>query len=286
MKKEGANLRSLNRFLILLSVFFIFSGCSRNIAEPIREAQSRFMSGNYEGAKEAYARFAEDHPKSRQAPEAFFWAGQISYLYLKEPRKALDYFHRVLTDYPASEYVLPSRSYLAEMYEKEFNEPRLAVQEYQKLIDATPEHAREDEYLYRIGEIFFNQGDLVQSKNEWEEVVRKYPSGKWGDKASFHLAMILVIRTKCEEGIKALEAFIKEYSKSDLVVEAKYERGACLEELGLYDEALEALKGVLPEYRNKPVVENRIRKTEEKKAKAARSLNSISPKAPASRPQE
>ncbi|HXN06688.1 MAG TPA: tetratricopeptide repeat protein, partial [Nitrospiria bacterium] len=66
----------------------------------------------------------------------------------------------------------------------------------------------------------------------------------------------------------------------------KYERGACLEELGRYDEALEALRSVLPEYRNKPVVENRIRKTEEKKAKAARSLNSTGPKSPDSRPQE
>ena len=277
MKRE--RFQHVSPVLIFFMIFLVvnLSACSYKVDRQTRDAENKFRTGNYESARNIYLQIAENNPKSRQAPEAYFWAGQISYLYLKEPWKALDDFHRVITEYPASSYVLPSRVYLAEMYEKEFNEPRLAIGEYQKLIDGTPDHAREDEYLYKIGEVFFNQGDYTQSRNEWEEVVRKHPSGKWADKAAFHLAMNDVIQEKYGEGIKGLEAYIDKYPSSEFLPEARYERAVCLEALTRYAEALQAYKEILPEYKNRPVIENRIKKVEHKMAKLAPPSEPIKP---------
>ncbi len=247
-----------------------FSGCTSKPQSRIKEAEKLYRLGNYQNSRTTYLQIAEDYPKSRQAPEAYYWAGVISYFNLKEPNKALDYFHKTLADYPASEFALSSRSLLAEMYEKEFNEPRLAIGEYQKLIEETPGHANEEEYRYKIGEVYFNQGDIDQSKTEWEELVKKFPGGKWTDHASFQIAMIPVIRGNYEEGLKVLEAFMKQFPQSSFLSEAGYERGVCLEEMDKYEEALAAYNAILPNYPNRAVVEARIKKVEEKRKKAPR----------------
>ncbi|MBI1820195.1 MAG: tetratricopeptide repeat protein [Nitrospirae bacterium] len=253
--------------MAFLAVFILFpAGCTHKVQAQLKEAERQFRLGNYQDSRSDYLQIAETYPKSRQAPEAYYWAGVISYLYLKQTQKALDYFHKVLTDYPASEFVLPSRGHLAEMFEKEFNEPRLAIGEYQKMIEETPDHANEDEYLYKIGDIYFNQGDLAQSKIEWEGLIKKFPRNKWTDRASFQVAMILLIKEKYAEGLAAMDDFLKVYPDSPFVIEAKYERGVCLEELNRYDEALAVFKELLPTYSNHLLIEARIKKIEEKKS--------------------
>lgn len=250
---------------ILIFLVLTLTSCSHQVQTQLKEAEKAFRSGNYQTSRSIYLQIAESYPKSRQAPEAYYWAGMISYLYLKEPQRALDYFHKITVDYPASEFVLSTRGHLAEMYEKEFNEPRLAIGEYQKLIEETPDHLNEDEYLYKIGDIYFNQGDLAQSKIEWEELIKKYPKGKWVDRASFQVAMTSLIEQKYEEGLKGMEAFIKTFSDSPYWIEAKYERGVCLEEIGRKEEAIQAFREILPNYPNRFIVETRLKKLEEKK---------------------
>jgi TolA-binding protein len=249
--------------IVIVIALSLFS-CSHQVQTQLKDAEKAFRSGNYQTSRSIYLQIAESYPKSRQAPEAYYWAGMISYLYLKEPQRALDYFHKIIVDYPASEFVLATRGELAEMYEKEFNEPRLAIGEYQKLIDETPDHLNEDEYLYKIGDIYFNQGDLAQSKIEWEELIRKFPKGKWVDRASFQVAMTALIQQKYEDGLKGMDAFIKTYTDSPYWIEAKYERGVCLEEIGRKEEALAAYRELLPNYPNRFIVETRIKKLEEK----------------------
>jgi TolA-binding protein len=252
---------------LLLFLAFLLTSCTHKVQSQLKEAEKQFRSGNYQTARSIYLQIAENYPKSRQAPEAYYWAGMITYLYQKEPRKALDYFHKIVTEYPASDVVLSSRGYLADMYEKEFNEPRLAIGEYQKMIEETPDHLNEDEYLYKIGDIYFNQGDLIQSKIEWEGLIRKYPKGKWVDRASFQVAMISMIQQKYDEGLKGMEAFIKDFPDSSYLLEAKYERGVCLEEIDRKEEALRAYQELLPNYPNRFIFETRIKRLEEKKTK-------------------
>jgi len=253
--------------IVGLSLFFIFlaTSCTQKIQSQLKEAEKQFRVGNYQTSRSLYLQIAENYPKSRQAPDAYYWAGIISYLYLKEPQRALDYFHKIIADYPAAERVLSTRLYLAEMYEKEYNEPRLAIGEYQKIIEGTPDHLNEDEYLYKIGDIYFNHGDLAQSKIEWEGLIKKYPKGKWVDRASFQVVMTSLIQQKYEEGLKGMEEFIKNYPESNFVMQAKFERGVCLEELGRNDEALLAYREILPTYPNRLILESRIKKLEQRK---------------------
>ena len=266
LEKERRGSPRLGNFSPAGLIFFP-SGCTHTVQAQLREAEKQFRQGNYQTSRSAYLQITETYPKSRQAPEGYYWAGVISYLYLKEPQKALDYFQKILTDYPASEFVLQTRGHLAEMYEKEFNEPRLAIGEYQKMIEETPDHANEDEYLYKIGDIYFNQRDLVQSKIEWEGLIKKFPGGKWTDRASFQVAMILMIEEKYVEGLTAMDMFLKTYPDSAFKLEAQYELGVCLEELSRYDEALTGFNELLPVYSNRFLIETRIKKIEEKKSK-------------------
>ncbi len=265
--KRGDVVRGVSYAGLFLFLIFFSAACTHKIQSQLKEAEKQFRAGNYQTARSTYLQIAETYPKSRQAPEAYYWAGMISYLYLKEPQRALDYFHKIITDYPASDMVLSTRGHLAEMYEKEFNEPRLAIGEYQKLIEETPDHLNEDEYLYKIGDIYFNQGDLAQSKIEWEGLIKKYPKGKWVDRASFQVAMISMIQQKYDDGLKAMEDFIKNFPDSSYLMEAKYERGVCLEEVGRKEEALQVYRDLLPNYPNRFIVETRIKRLEEKKAK-------------------
>ncbi|MHB8481322.1 MAG: tetratricopeptide repeat protein [Nitrospiria bacterium] len=275
MKRRDA-VRRVSAIFILAVLIFFPSGCTHTVQAKLKEAEKQFRQGNYQASQSAYLQIAETYPKSRQAPEAYYWAGVISYLYLKESQKALDYFQKVLIDYPASEFVLLTRGHLAEMYEKEFNEPRLAIGEYQKMIEETPDHANEDEYLYKIGDIYFNQRDLTQSKIEWEGLIKKFPGSKWTDRASFQVAMILMIEEKYTEGLTAMEAFLKTYPDSDFKLEAEYERGVCLEELNRHNEALTVFNELLPVYPNRFLIETRIKKIEEKKSKLQRQETSKS----------
>jgi TolA-binding protein len=247
----------------LILLYFIVA-CTSQPQSLHNEAEKQFRAGNYQTSRSLYIQIAENFPKSRQAPDAYYWAGMISYLYLKEPKRAIDYFQKVISDYPASEAVIPTRGYLAEIYDKEFHEPRLAIGEYQKMIEETPEHLNEDEYLYRIGEVYFNQGDLDQSKIEWEELIKKYPSGKWTDRAAFQVAMTSMIRQNFEEGLRQMNEFIKTYGKSSFLTEARFERAVCLEETGRKGEAIQAYQELLSSYPNRPVIEGRLKRLSEK----------------------
>lgn len=245
-------------FWILLVWMVGLSGCGDSPTKLVHQAEQKFDAGDYLGALALYEQVAENFPKNQMADDALYWMGIIHHLYLKDDVKGLEAFQRLSKDYPASPFAIDSQRYIASILER-LHKTRQAIEAYEHLreISADPKVAQESHY--KIGELYFEAGDLDQARNEWDALLKKYPDGVLTDKVLYGIASTHFIQGRCGEALNFLDRLIQNYPQSELSTDARFRAASCLEEEGRIQEALSRFKEVADYYPNRRVVEMKIK---------------------------
>lgn len=172
--------------------------------DQLRHAESFEEKGQWERAAKEYKKLIKAYPTSPLAPEALARSGQCF-------EKANYYYE--------------------------------AYKAYQMIIEKYPSYSNIQQVVqdqYRIGNLFLSgqkkkmkivKLSLFSSMEIAAEIFRKivenFPYGELADKSQLRLGRAYEKMKKYPEAIAEYKKFLKEYSKSELVDEAKYRMGYC-----------------------------------------------------------
>ena len=242
----------------LLFGLAILQGCEESPRRLIQQAEQKFDAGDYLGALTYYEQVAENFPKSQMADDALYWVGIIHHLFIKDDDKALQAFQKLTRNYPASPFTPDSQHYIALIFER-LHKTRQAIEAYEHLMEISADARVVQESHFKIGELYFEGGDLDQSRNEWDALLKKYPAGVLVDKALYGIASTYYIQGRCKEALSLLNRLIDDHPQSELAMDARFRAASCLEEEGHLQEALNRFREVEQSYPNRQVVEKKIK---------------------------
>jgi TolA-binding protein len=239
-------------------------GCASSLYnKQFLRSQELLAKGDYEGALEENQKILSRYPNSPPGDEALFHTGLI-YANLKDYKKSLDSFKRLMRDFPQS-----PRLEEANVWTDVLN----SVEEIKTRIE---ELRLVPEYLLRSQELLA-KGDYKGALEENQKILSEYPNSPPGDEALFNIGLIYAHSKDYKKSLDSFKRLMRDFPQSSRLEEAKVwtdvlnsveEIKTRIEELrsvpeyllhsqkllakGDYEGALEENQKILSKYPNKP----------------------------------
>jgi TolA-binding protein len=263
----GSRRKAAGRLWIFLGTILtvlplVVTACEQKPKTMLAMAEARWKQGDYLGAVQAYEHLVDEYPKSLYADEAYYAIGTLEYLYLNNDPKAVEALQKVGGDHSGSPLILQAERTLAEIYEKKYQDHRRAVAEYQKILEQTPDRTIAEEVQYRVGEVYFDQGDFDQARDEWDQLLKQSPKSEWADKALYRTGNSFFLQGRYSEALGIYQEVVRRYPNSDILIEVRFWKAGSLEELDRLEEALQEYRSLIDRYPNPRVIEVKVRSIE------------------------
>lgn len=179
--------------------------------------------------------------------DAMFEVGKIFKLSLNEPKKSISTFKQLLSEYPNSIHEPEALYFLYLLHENnptekanyrkalfdKFGDSYFArMLSRENIVELSSDKESEAQKLYSEAYQYYQQGNFADALSFVDTALKEYPNSHTEDKLAFLKALLLAKTQNFEGYVKALNDFIKDYPKSQL--------------LGLVKENLAAAKSTKP----------------------------------------
>ena len=259
---------------VLITIIFLLTGCISKNTQLYEEAKDLWMTGRYKEATSKLLVVAEGEKKGALRTKALFRLGEIHYLNLDEPKKALDYFLKVSIEDAGNKIGLEAHKYMADIYLYALGEHEFAILQYQQIMSDYGKYVKKDEYYFLIAMAYFKKSDYTQATIEFQTFLEDYPESDLAFDAFFQIANSFFITGKTEA---ALDLFLKlhlEAPEGRYDYDLRFAIALCYEELGKLDLALSEYSQLANRYPKRKLlvgkkiaIEKRIRKKISQKGK-------------------
>jgi TolA-binding protein len=179
--------------------------------------------------------------------DAMFEVGKIFKLSLNEPKKSISTFKQLLSEYPNSIHEPEALYFLYLLHENnptekagyrkslfdKFGDSYFArMLSRENIVELSSDKETEAQKLYTEAYQYYQQGNFADALSFVDTALKEYPNSHTEDKLAFLKALLLAKTQNFDGYVKALNNFIKDYPKSQL--------------LGLVKENLAAAKNAKP----------------------------------------
>ena len=179
--------------------------------------------------------------------DAMFEVGKIFKLSLNEPKKSIATFKQLLSEYPNSIHEPEALYFLYLLHENnptekvgyrkslfdKFGDSYFArMLSRENIVELSSDKETEAQKLYTEAYQYYQQGNFADALSFVDTALKEYPNSHTEDKLAFLKALLLAKTQNFDGYVKALNDFIKDYPKSQL--------------LGLVKENLAAAKNAKP----------------------------------------
>ncbi|MFQ5596496.1 MAG: tol-pal system YbgF family protein [Nitrospiria bacterium] len=216
----------------LLTIWFVWSGDRWMSKQLFHQAEEKWQNEDYLGAVHDYERFVDAYPTSALVPEAHYWRGVALLLYLNDSEDAARAFQKAIRRDHASHagsFGLKSRRYLAEIYEGALENPTEAIAVYEGIVEVSPDREEVFRSRYKIGELYYEIGDLPQARIEWDMLVKKDPQSHWAPAALYRMGGTHFVVGNCKEAVSVYKQLYTKYPEDKMSRFAKFRTANCLE---------------------------------------------------------
>jgi tetratricopeptide (TPR) repeat protein len=176
--------------------------------------------GEFEKSLEAFSRFIENYPKHIKNSHAYYQAGLVN-ISLGRFQKAIKLFEAV-----SHENIDP------EIREKA---------------------------IYRIGECYFNLGNIKAAGDNFNKVIKLFPQGNAKYDALYQIGELAYLQNRYSDALLAFDAISK--SDSELKSQALFRSGEVLMKAGRYNDSVSRFSEYLEKYPDGKLREDAIFKT-------------------------
>lgn len=252
---------------ILLFILMLFTACrNTSSSEFLLKAGDALREGKVEEALSYYSRVASLYPDSQASQEALYWIGRVYRLFKKQPKEALVFFRRAVSQGDITSYCEKAQETIADIYYTDLRDYKKAIVEFQKLIDKFPGSRLLAEAQYQIGQCYMAMGEYEQAQIEYSTLLDRYGTSEYRDAAAYSICVVYFRQGNFKQARKEFENFIALYSDSPLATNAKLGLADTLEEMGETEEAISVLGSVEKDYPNKEMIFRKVDNLLKKKA--------------------
>lgn len=248
MRKKQRNEKKKNRQTLLFIIFLLMiTGCvcNKDPENAFDSAIKLWSEGKYEKSKKAFETFIDLYPNHPLTPKAFFWIGDIQYIYLNDPLQALYSYRRIVKKYLKSEYAPKAQWKIAKILCEDLLEKSRCIKEYQIFIKLFPKHPRAANAQYNIAEAYAYLDDYRQAITEFEFFLSKYPDSEIKTKIFHRLGELYSLVEIFPKAIhflnKAYESSKEEMMRQQVkktLAECYASKGDLSKSLGIYEEII------------------------------------------------
>ena len=156
----------LRRFrLPALISLLILAGCFSRATNLMQEGESLYLKNQYRESVRVFLQIVDRYPGSPEAETALLRVGQTFMLNLSDPQNALEYFGRLVSEYPSGKKAVQAHELMASIYEKELRNYDGAIAQYAILLDMRAGDDPE-KYMLAIGRCHYLKEDYKSAITE------------------------------------------------------------------------------------------------------------------------
>ncbi|MBI3794069.1 MAG: tetratricopeptide repeat protein [Nitrospinae bacterium] len=247
----------MRRVLLPLLLLAFTASCQLRPVNLMAEAENLYLKNQYRESVRVFLQIVDRYPGSKDAEVALLRVGQTFQLNLNNPQNALEYFSRLVSEYPNGEKVVQAREAMAGIYDKNLRDYDKALEQYRLLLDVQGV-AEPDKYMIAIGRCYYLKEDYKEAMAAFRSVVEKHPNSKYAAEAEYQIGNCLFVSNKCEDAIRQYNAVLTKYPETKYRNDIILSLGVCMEEKEDYDGALKMYKDIEDKYDNKVLIKRRI----------------------------
>lgn len=249
----------LKHIFVPLLLAMTLLACSDRDKKLYTEAQALWIADRYTEAVSKLLVITELGTDEKYVSKSLFRLGEIHYLNLDMPDKALDFFHMAELRKEDPEIVRSSLEYIAQIELVTNQNYDGAILQYQKIIDTFSDEINVDEYLFKIAKVYMDKGDYSQAAIEFASLINRFPKGKLVFDAEYEIAVSYFIKGDSKEALKRFNALLDKKSDHKYDYDIKLSRAICFEDLGKLKQALKQYEELLADYPDKLVLKKKIK---------------------------
>ena len=215
--------------LAVVFSILIFGVSSLVFVKKENEVQVRFdrarevwRNEEYFEAAQLFLELVEKYPRSRLADDALWEVATTYYLNLYDIPTAIDFFQKLAREYPGSPMAPEAHKYLAEIFDKDLNEPSSAVLHWQAALDYDLPEEEENEIRIWMGDALFNKGEINEASEQYALVRGGASSEEQVCQALLRTGIVFQVKKQYEESIEVFGEMIENEACRDLVLQAKF----------------------------------------------------------------
>ncbi len=242
------------RWVLLLPILsfvvgtWYFRSDRSDVKVAMERARDFWRSGAYEEAIEAYTNLQSRNPSSELAPECLWEIATIYYYNLYDISNAMHYFERVVDEYPRSRLCLESHLKLAEIFERELNEPNSAVHQWEDALKLGMDADEEHEIEFKIADAQFKMNELDEAYAGFEQLAQGEDTGHHlAQQSRVRMGILLELSKDYEGAIRQFTGILAAGPCKDCRLQAQLELIECYEALDRLGDAIEAAKNISPQ---------------------------------------
>ncbi len=247
-------------FLLLAALLW---SCNSDQRQLLEQADARWREGNYDDSIRLNKILYERDHHGRFAVKTLLNLGNIYYLNKREPAKAVEYYKKLIEEFPGRPEELTARKQLIRIYENEYSDLTQAIAQYDAMLDMKNLEDRE-KILYERANLYFKKQDYYRALRELRQLEDQGVRDHLSHLVFLKIGNIFQIERRYEEAIPYFEK-VAEGACIDCRREAILELESTYESLYDFKKAIETVKRMDPTPENKKVVEAEVSRLEDKR---------------------
>ncbi len=239
------------------------TGCPADPAEHFENAQQLTYQRLH---KDALAEYVEvlslvakkDSDRARELRvKSLKAAGDICYLELRDPSRAVEYYRSLVSRYPEDPRSLEARANLAEIY-RSLGDLRASVAELAAIVQAFPNHEETHRYQYLAAKDYFELRDWDQVVVEVNVLAERFPDSEYLDDAQLLVASSWVLQGDRQKALAAYDRFLERWPEGELAPRAMFEQARLYAENEQLEKSVDLLMRALQTHPTPKLVQAEI----------------------------
>lgn len=176
----------------------LLPACSSNTRQLLDQAETSWRKGNYEDAIKADKELYRRDPRGKFATQALLNIGNVYYLNLRQLKQAIEFYSKLVAEFPDSEEAIQAHKQLAAIYANELVDLDQAIAQYNKMLESKSLEDR-NEILYQRADAYLKKEDFDRARRELNAIVDSGATGKLADQIYLKIGDSYAIEKRFEE---------------------------------------------------------------------------------------
>ncbi len=243
---------------------WIFVRKENDVRISFDRAREVWRNEEYFEAGRLFQDLVRKYPRSSLADDALWEVATTYYLNLYDIPSSIEFFQRLIAEYPNSPKVPDAHKYLAEIFDKDLNEPSSAVLHWKAALEYELPEDEVSAIRLWMGDALFKQGEINEASEQYQLVRSSAKTENFVCQALLRIGIVFQVKKQYEESIEVFREVVENQACLDSGLQAKFLLIESYEAVDRLNEAISVAESIseseVPEERRKEILDRLLEK--------------------------